>query len=163
LALEANALDTLDADLSLYDAALAESADLRAVSASPLIDPEQKSRAMAAVAEKIGCSKLGRDLIGVVARNGRASLLPSIAVEFRRLLAAHRGAKSVEIISAEPLSASDQQTILDSLAQALGGKVQAVTRVEPALIGGFIVRAGSRQFDASLRTKLSSLKLALKA
>ncbi len=163
LALEAKALDALDADFKLFDAAIAESADLRAAVASPLIDPDSKAKALVAVAAKIGCSKLGQNLIGVVAKNGRSAILPAIAAAYRRLLATHRGAREVEILSAQPLKPHELKTILDSLTQALGGKVQAVTRVDEALIGGFIVQAGSRQFDASLRTKLSSLKLALKA
>jgi F-type H+-transporting ATPase subunit delta len=163
LALAAKAEDALAADFALFEAALADSADLREAVHSPLIDSESKSKALAAVAAKIGCSKLGCDLIGVAAKNGRAGALAGIAKEYRRQLAAHRGARSVEIVSAQPLAADELKKILDGLAQALGGTVEAVTRVDESLIGGFIVQAGSRQFDASLRTKLSSLKLALKA
>lgn len=163
LARDAGGLDALEADFGKFDGAMAESADLREAVRSPLIDPDQKSAALVAVAEKIGCSKLGRDLIGVAAKNGRAALIPLIGAEYRKLLAAERGAREVEIVSAQPLKPEELQSILASLADALGGKIQAVTRVDESLIGGFIVQAGSRQFDASLRTKLSSLKLALKA
>lgn len=163
LAIDAGALDALDADLKAFDTALAESADLRAAAQSPLIDPVSKSRALVAVAKKIGCSKLGADFIGVIAQNGRAALLPAIGRSYRKLLAAHRGVSTVDIVSAQPLSQADLKAILDGLAAALGGKVEAATRVDEALIGGFIVQVGSRQFDASLRSKLSSLKQALKA
>jgi F-type H+-transporting ATPase subunit delta len=78
------------------------------------------------------------------------------------LAARHRGAKQVEIISAVALDPAQLNEISNSLSGVLGGRVEAVTRVDPSLLGGFIVQAGSRQFDASLKTKLENLKLSLK-
>jgi F-type H+-transporting ATPase subunit delta len=162
LALEAKALDALAQDFAAFDAALEQSADLRQVVASPLIAAEEKSRALVAVADKLGVSKLGRNLIGIVARNGRARELAQVGQAYRALLARHRGAKQVEIVSAKPLDKAQLDQILAGLAKSLGDKVDAVTRVDESLIGGFVVRAGSRQFDASLKSKLDALKLALK-
>jgi F-type H+-transporting ATPase subunit delta len=82
---------------------------------------------------------------------------------FRALLARHRGARQVEIVSARPLDKKQLDAILAGLAKSLGDKIDPVTHVDESLIGGFVVRAGSRQFDASLRSKLDSLKLALKS
>ncbi len=163
LALEANALDTLDKDLNLLTEAFSESADLRAAAASPLIDPEEKARAIAAVAKKIGLSQLGVNVVGAAAKNGRAGELPLIARAFRTRLAKHKGAARAEIVSAAPLSDAEFKGILDALSAALGKQVDADARVDESLIGGFIVRVGSRQFDASLKSKLASLKLALKS
>jgi F-type H+-transporting ATPase subunit delta len=163
LALESNALAALEADFARLDAAWRESADLRAVAGSPLIDPEEKARAFVAVAEKLGLSELARNLIGVAARNRRAAELPQIARAFRRRHALHRGARQAEIISAKPLAENEREEILAAIAGSLGAKVEAQTKVDDRLIGGFIVRVGSRQFDASLRAKLDSLKLALKS
>lgn len=163
LALEGKALEALEKDFGLLDAALTESADLRAAMKSPLIAPDEKAAAIVAVADKLGVSPLGRNLLGTIARNGRAAELGGVAKAFRARLAKHRGASQVEVISARPLDQKQLDTILAGVSKAVGGKVDAVTRVDESLIGGFIVRAGSRQFDASLKSKLDSLKLALKS
>lgn len=163
LALETNALAALEKDVDLLGAALKESGDLRAVAASPLIDAEAKTRALLAVAAKLGLSPMGRNTVGVIARNGRAVVLPAFVKAVKARLAAHRGSRQVEIVSAAPLSADQLQTIVTGLSRALGADVEPVTKVDPSLIGGFVARAGSRQFDASVKTKLEQLKLALKS
>jgi F-type H+-transporting ATPase subunit delta len=163
LASESGALDAIDNDLKVFAAAIADNPDLKTAASSPLIAPEEKARALTAVAEKLGLSELGRKLIGVVAINGRASELTDVAAAFARRLAAHRGTREVEIISAAPMDAAQLDSLTRELSKALGVTVQPTTRVDESLIGGFIVNAGSRQFDASIRTKLDSLKLALKA
>lgn len=163
LALEGKALEVLEKDFATFDAALAESADLRTALISPLIAADEKSRALVAVAQKLGISELGRNIIGLTAKNGRAIDLPGVAQAFRARLAKHRGASQVEVVSARPLTQPQLDSILAGVSKALGGKVDAVTRVDESLIGGFVVRAGSRQFDASLKSKLASLKLALKS
>jgi F-type H+-transporting ATPase subunit delta len=163
LAKETGALDALEKGFAAFSAAWAESADLRTAARSPLIDPQEKARALVAVAKKIGVSQLGQNLIGVVAQNRRAADLPGIAKSLRNLFARERGARQVEIVSAKPLSAQEQASIVDAIAKALGSKVQPETRVDESLIGGFIVKAGSRQFDASVKSKLDGLRLALKS
>lgn len=162
LAQEQNALETLDKDLSTLVAAFKESADLRAAAGSPLIDPVEKAKAFVAVAEKLGLSTLGKNLVGVVVQNGRASQLQAIAGAFKKKYARHRGAVRAQIISAQPLSDKEAQSITDALSAAMGKRIEADTSVDESLIGGFIVRTGSRQFDSSLKTKLANLKLALK-
>lgn len=162
LAKETNALSALERDFSLFRAAWAESADLRAVARSPLIDPMDKARALAAVAQKLGMSELGRKLIGVAAQNRRAAELPAIAAAFRTLLARERGTRRVEIVSARPLSGAEQSAIAAQLGKQLGETVEAETRIDDGLIGGFVVNVGSRQFDASIKSKLDALRLALK-
>lgn len=163
LAKEAKALDQVEQDLAKFGAAWVESADLREAARSPLIDPAEKARALAAVADKLGVSELGRKLIGVAAQNRRAAELPGIATVYRALVARERGARQAEIISARPLEAAEQAAIVDALGKRLGAKVEAETRVDESLIGGFIVRVGSRQFDASVKAKLDALRLALKS
>jgi F-type H+-transporting ATPase subunit delta len=162
LALADGALDALAKDVDLLAAALKQSADLRLAAASPVIASEEKARAFHAVARKLGLSESGCNLVGLSARNGRAGDLAGIAAALRRRIAEHKGLKRVEIVSARPLAPADLESILVGLSKELGGDVEAVTTVDESLLGGFIVRAGARQFDASLRTKLNSLKLALK-
>lgn len=162
LALEAKAVEALERDFTTFGAMVGENTDLRAALRSPLIEPGENSRALVAVAQKLGLSELGCKVIGLVAQNGRAAILPTVFQAFAKLAARHRGARQVEITSAVPLEPAQLDDLLKSLATALGGKVEAATRVDPSLLGGFIVQAGSRQFDSSLKTKLETLKLTLK-
>jgi F-type H+-transporting ATPase subunit delta len=163
LAKDAGALDAVANDLKAVKAAFIDSADLRLAAASPMFAVEDKARAFAAVAAKLGLSALGRNLVGVVVQNGRAKDLPAIADSFAALFAAHRGVKPVEVISAKPLSPGELETILAGVRDAVGGAVETVAKVDPDLIGGFIVRIGSRQYDASLKSKLETLRRAMKA
>jgi F-type H+-transporting ATPase subunit delta len=163
LAKDTKALDALEQDFAKFDAAWKESADLRAAARSPLLDPDLKAKALVAVADKLGVSTLGRNVIGVTAKNRRAGELPMIAKYFRTLLARERGARQVEVVSARPLAPAEMTAILDSLSKSLGAKIDAQSRVDDSLIGGFVVNVGSRQFDASVKSKLDALKLALKS
>ena len=162
LARDAKSLESLEQDFAKLRAAWTESSDLRAVARSPLIDPQEKARALVAVGEKLGLSELGRNIIGVVAQNRRAGELPGVASAFRTLLARHRGARRVEIVSARPLKDAEKSSIVEQLGKQLGEKVDAETRVDESLIGGFVVNVGSRQFDASVKSKLDALRLQLK-
>jgi len=162
LAKEAKSLDTVEQDFAKFSDAWKASADLRAAARSPLIEPEDKARALTAVAAKLGLSDLGRKLIGVAARNRRAAELPGVVAAFRKMVARERGARQVEIVSAKALSEGEKGAIVDALGKTLGAKVEAETSVDDSLIGGFVVRVGSRQFDASVKAKLDALRLALK-
>jgi F-type H+-transporting ATPase subunit delta len=163
LARENNALDAVEKDLLAMADAFAISADLRTAASSPLIDPAEKSKAFVAVAQKLGLSALTCKIVGVVALNRRAAELPALAKVFSRMVADHKGARQIEIISAKPLTAQERTDILAGLKKSLGAEVTASERVDESLLGGFVVRAGSRQFDASLKAKLEGLKLALKS
>lgn len=163
LAKEAKALDAVGQDFAKFSAAWKESADLRAAAGSPLIDPDEKARALTAVAKKLGASDLGRKLIGVAAQNRRAGELPAIFAAFRALVARERGARQVEIVSARPLGAAEKTVIVEALSEKLGAKVEAEASVDEGLIGGFVVRVGSRQFDASIKAKLDALRLQLRS
>jgi F-type H+-transporting ATPase subunit delta len=163
LAKEAKSLEAVEQDFDKLAAAWRESAELRGVARSPLIDPAEKARALTAVATKLGISELGRKLIGVVASNRRAAELPGIGSAYRALVALERGARQVEIVSARPLGAAEKTAIVEALGKQLGAKVEAETSVDESLIGGFVVRVGSRQFDASVKSKLDALRLQLKS
>lgn len=162
LAKEQNALEAVERDLETLEAAFRVSLDLRRAAASPLVDPEERVRALVAVAESLKLSDLARRFVGVVARNGRAGALPRIAAAYRARLAAHRGEREVEIVAAQPMPADQLERLREELSKALGVKIKANVRIDERLIGGFVARAGSRQFDASLKTKLDGLAVALK-
>lgn len=161
MARDAGQLETLEKDMTRLSAALAESADLRAVAASPVIDVAVKTRAVLTVADKLGLSPLGRNLTGVALRNGRGADLAGIAAGVREALLRHHGMVEVEVVSAHALTPDQRDQIVAGVAKSLGAKVDAKMRVDESLLGGFLVRAGSRQFDASVKSKLQSLKLAL--
>jgi F-type H+-transporting ATPase subunit delta len=163
LAKDENATSAVEQDFGRFGDAWKASSDLRDVARSPLIEPEEKAKALTAVAAKIGVSDLGRKLIGVAALNRRAGELPAIAAAYRTLVARERGARQVEIVSAKPLSDGEKNSIVDALGKTLGAKVEADASVDESLIGGFVVRVGSRQFDASIKSKLDALRLALRS
>ncbi|WP_395646615.1 F0F1 ATP synthase subunit delta [Terricaulis sp.] len=163
LAKEAKQLEAVEQDFSKFAAAWKESADLREAARSPLIEPSEKAAALTAVAAKLGISDLGRKAIGVAAQNRRAAELPAIAAAYRTLVARDRGSRQVEIVSARPLGEAEKSQIVEALGKQLGAKVEAETSVDESLIGGFVVRVGSRQFDASVKAKLDALRLALKS
>ena len=163
LAKEAKQLDAVEQDFMKFGAAWRESAELREAARSPLIEPDVKAQALTAVASKLGLSDLGRKAVGVVALNRRARELPAIAAAYRALVARERGARQVEIVSARPLRDDEKADIVAQLSKQLDAKVEAETSVDESLIGGFVVRVGSRQFDASVKAKLDALRLALKS
>jgi F-type H+-transporting ATPase subunit delta len=162
LAEQENALAAVEADLKGLEALRAESGDLRRLLKSPAFSAEDKGKALAAVAGAAGVSPLTKKFLGLIAANGRASALPAVTAAFVRLAAARRGAVAAEVVTAVPLSAAQQKGVAAALRQALGKDPELTTRVDPALLGGIRVRVGSRLFDASLKSRLDSLKFALK-
>jgi F-type H+-transporting ATPase subunit delta len=163
LAKEDNQLEAVEQDFAKFSAAWKESSELRAVARSPLIDPVEKARALVAVAEKIGVSELGRKAIGAITQNRRAAELPGIASAYRALVARERGARQVEVIFARQPGEQEKNAVVEALGKQLGAKVEAEISVDESLIGGFVARVGSRQFDASVKAKLDALRLALKS
>ncbi|MGD9979197.1 MAG: ATP synthase F1 subunit delta [Hyphomonadaceae bacterium] len=163
LAKEAKELEAVEQDFAKFAAAWKESAELRSVARSPLIDPVEKAKALVAVAEKIGLSELGRKAVGAIAQNRRAAELPAIAASYRALVARDRGARQVEVIFARRPAEQEKNAVIDALGKQLGAKVEAEISVDESLIGGFVARVGSRQFDASVKAKLDALRLALKS
>ncbi|MGD9968544.1 MAG: ATP synthase F1 subunit delta [Hyphomonadaceae bacterium] len=163
LAKEAKQLDVVEADFGKLATAWRGSAQLRDVARSPLIDPAEKAGALVAVAERIGVSELGRKAIGAVVQNRRAAELPAIAAAYRALVARDRGARQVEVIFARQPAEQEKEAVIGALGKQLGAKVEAEISVDESLIGGFVARVGSRQFDASVKAKLDALRLALKS
>ena len=163
LAKDAKQLEAVEQDFVKFAAAWKESADLRDAARSPLIDPQEKAAALSAVAAKLGASDLGRKAIGVAAQNRRAAELPAIASAYRALVARERGARQVEVVFARQPGEQEKNAVVAALGEKLGAKVEAEISVDESLIGGFVARVGSRQFDASVKAKLDALRLALKS
>jgi len=162
LAEAADALSAVEADLDGLQAARLESGELRRFLASPTFDSDQKGRVLGAVAEAGKAHPLTRKFLGLLAANNRASALPAVAAAFKRLAAEKRGAVAAEVTTALPLSAAQKKGVAAALRRSLGKDPEITARVDPSILGGLKVRVGSRLFDASLKSKLDSLKFALK-
>lgn len=162
LAKDEKKIPAVEADLKSLKAMRADSADLRTLLASPGFSAEAKGKGLAALAKKAGFNALTLKFLGFVSAQGRAAALPAIITSFERLSAAHRGVVSAEVVTALPMSAAQAKSVAAALRQALGKDPEIETRVDPAILGGLKVRVGSRLFDASLKSKLDSLKFALK-
>lgn len=163
LASEQDEVDAVAGDLDRFEAMLAESDDLRRLVRSPVFTPDDQLKAVGAVLDKAGIVGLVASFVRLAAKNRRLFAVPSMIRGFRRLVAAYRGETTADVTSAHPLSAEHEAALKEALKGAAGGKtVHINASVDPALIGGLVVKLGSRMIDNSIRTKLNSLKIALK-
>lgn len=162
LALEGKAVAGVEADLAGFERMLAGSADLDRLIKSPVFSAEDQERAVAAVVARAGIGGLAGNFLKVVARNRRLFAVPAMIRAFRRIAAEQRGEISAEVTSAHPLSSAQQDELKATLKGVAGKDVAISVTVDPTLLGGLIVKIGSRQIDTSLKTKLNSLKIALK-
>jgi len=162
LALEEGAVDSVTADLDRFQVMLDESEDLKRFVLSPVFSAEDQLKAIAALSEKAGISGFFANFLKVVARNRRLFALPGMIKAFRIIAANQRGEISAEVTSAHALSAEQENELKAALKGVTGKDVAIAVTVDPSILGGLIVKVGSRQIDTSLRTKLSTLKLALK-
>ncbi len=163
LADNAKSLDQVAQDLTDFRKMANESAELSRLLASPVIGRDLQSKALLAVLDAAGIKGLTRSFVGTVAANGRARELIAMATAFLAELASRRGETTASVTSAVPLSPQQLQQLSDSLRSVLGGaKVSIDARVEPEILGGLVVKVGSRLFDSSIRSKLQRLQLAMK-
>lgn len=156
------ALDAVAADLKTLQTMIGESDDLVRLIRSPVISREAQSKAMGALLAKAGCGALTKKFIGLVARNRRLFALPAMIEAFGRILAARRGEMTAVVTAATPLAARQAEALGASLEKAVGRKVAVDVKVDPAILGGLVVKVGSRMVDSSLKTKLQQLRLAMK-
>ena len=157
-----NELDRVADDLRGLKTVLDESEDLRRLIRNPVFTRDQQAGAMAAILAKAGVSDLSRRFVMVVAQNRRLFALPQIITAYLNVLAKRRGEVRADVTAAQELSEAQQGRLLESLRASVGSKVQVDVKVDPSLIGGMIVKVGSRMVDTSLRTKLQKLQLAMK-
>lgn len=162
LALESNAVVAVEADLGRFEALIEGSDDLRRLIYSPVFSADDQLKAIATIADKAKIGGLVGNFLRVVAQNRRLFVLPGIIRAFRIVAAEHRGEAAAEVTSAHALSAAQEKELKAALKSVAGKDVSITVTVDPSLLGGMVVRIGSRQIDTSLKTKLNSLKLALK-
>ncbi len=141
---------------------VASSPELQRLVKSPVFSADDQLRAISALLQKAGITGVVANFIRLAAKNRRLFAVPDMIREFRKLVARHRGEVSAEVTSAEALSDKHIALLKQVLAEKLGKDVELEHKIDPSLIGGLIVRVGSRMIDTSLKTKLNSLKLAMK-
>jgi F-type H+-transporting ATPase subunit delta len=163
LAREQNAVDAIKADLDRFDTLLQDNPDLLRLVRSPVFSSEEQSRAITAVLERSGIGGFAASFIKLAAQNRRLFAVRDMVRAFRQLAARHRGEVTADVTVADRLAEHHLAALKDALGAVTGGKDVALdVRVDPAIIGGIVVKLGSRMVDASLRTKLNAIKLAMK-
>jgi F-type H+-transporting ATPase subunit delta len=162
LSLEEHATDAVRADLDRLDALISGSPDLQRLVRSPVFTAEEQTRALSAVLEKAGIDGLSARFLQVVSSNRRLFAVREIIRGFRTLVATHRGETSATVTVAEKPSEAHLAAIKDALKTVTKKDVQVEVKVDPSIIGGLIVKLGSRMVDTSLRTKLNAIKHAMK-
>lgn len=162
LAESQGALDQVAGDLKTLKAMVRASADLRRLLDSPVLTRAETGKAIAALAEAAKFASLTANFLGLLAKNRRLFSLIGVIDAYLGRLAAKRGEVSAHVASAVPLSQAQQDALVSSLKSAFGGNVAVDVTVDPALLGGMVVKVGSRMVDSSLKTKLQHLKLAMK-
>ena len=162
LALEQRALDPIKADLDRFDAMIEASPDLKRLVRSPVFSAEEQENALAAILQKAGIGGLTAKFIGLVAKNRRLFAIGGMVRAFRALVSRHKGETRAEVTVAEPLSENHLSALKAALKSTAQKEVALDIRIDPAILGGLIVKLGSRMVDASLKTKLNSIKLAMK-
>jgi F-type H+-transporting ATPase subunit delta len=162
LARDENKLGAVEASLGTVKQALAESADLRALASSPVVGRDAAGKAIGGVAGLLGLDPLTTNFLGVLAENRRLGTLSAIIRDFNQLAARHRGEVSAEVVSAHGLDDGQIASLKTRLKSMVGSEVAVDLKVDPSILGGLIVRLGSRQIDGSIRTKLNTLAQAMK-
>lgn len=163
LAREDGSLPRIEADVDALDRALGESAELRDLIASPVYSREEQGRAIGALARAMGLGATTSNLLLLMAQKRRLFVLPQLVRALRARLARERGEVAAEVVSAQPLSPDQQARLEATLSQAEGRRVKVTARVDQGLIGGLVVRLGSRMIDTSVRAKLGRLQNMMRA
>ena len=162
LARDQRQIEAVGKSLDALNQALADSKDFSELVASPLVSREEAGKAFAALAPQLGLDPITTSFVGVLARNGRKGQLRNVIRAFRRLSAEHRGETTADVITARPLNDDQLAQLRQQLRARAGRDVNIDAEVDPSILGGIVVKLGSQQIDASIRTKLNRLAQAMK-
>ena len=163
LADERRALDEVASDLRELRSMLLGSVDFLRLIRSPVLTRQEQGNAIGVIAERAHLSSLVRNFLAVVAANRRLFAVPAMVEAFLVRLAARRGEVTAQVTAARPLSEAQREALDDQLRRSVGGRISVDVRVDPGLIGGIVVKLGSRMVDASIESKLRRLQLVMKA
>ena len=162
LADERRTFDEVASDLRQLRTMLAASVDLSRLVRSPILTRGEQGKGISALAAQAGFSPLVGDFLAVVAKNRRLFAIPAMIEAYLEKLAERRGEITAEVVAARPLSDTQLAMLSEQLRRSVGRRVSVDARVDSGLIGGMIVKVGSRMVDGSLRSKLQRLQLAMK-
>jgi F-type H+-transporting ATPase subunit delta len=162
LADERKALDAVADDLKALRAMIRDSVDLRRLIRSPVLSRGAQAKGIAALAAQAQISPLTLNFLGLLAQNRRLFALPEIIESYLHRLAEKRGEVTAHVLTAQELSPAQREAVNEQLRRAIGSKVAVDVEIDPSLLGGLVVKVGSRMVDASLRSKLHRLQLAMK-
>ncbi|MBO9474471.1 F0F1 ATP synthase subunit delta [Shimia sp. R10_1] len=162
IAQENNALSELESSLEGLGAAVADSADLRDLINSPLVSREDQGAAITAVAQKIGVQEVLVNVLGLMAQKRRLFVLPQLIAHLQAMLADHKGEVTAEVTTAKALTKTQSEKLAKTLAARVGKDVKIDATVDESLVGGLVVKVGSKMIDTSIRSKLASLQNAMK-
>lgn len=162
LAADEKAVAPLESDVDALDAALADSADLRDLIASPLYSREDQAAAITAIAGKMGLTALTANTLALMAANRRLFVVPQLIAELRARIAAAKGEVTADVTSAVALSDAQAANLAETLKASVGKTVKLNVAVDPSLIGGLVVKVGSKMIDTSVKSRLASLQNAMK-
>ena len=162
LARDQRQIEAVGNSLDALSQALLDSKDFAELVSSPLVSRKDAGKTFAAVAPQLNLDRITANFLGVLARNGRKGDLRSVIRAFRRLAAEHRGETTADVVTARPLN-DDQLAALRAQLRARAGRDVAIdASADPTILGGIVVKLGSQQIDASIRTKLNRLASAMK-
>jgi F-type H+-transporting ATPase subunit delta len=162
LATEEDDLAALERDVEALSAALAESADLRALIASPIVSRDDQGRAIAAIAEAMDLTLTMRQSLGLMAERRRLFVLPQLVAALRAQIAAAKGEITADVVSAAPLDKEQARRLTEVLSASTGKAIRLNATVDESLIGGLVVKVGSKMIDTSIRSRLAALHTAMK-
>ncbi len=162
LASETDALAQTEQDMEALGQALEASDDLRTLLTTPIYTRDEQGRAMASVTEAMDLSALVRNVVGLMASKRRLFVLGDMIGIFAKLMAEHRGEVTAEVTAARALSDAQQTALVSTLKAAIGREVKLNVAVDEEIIGGLVVRVGSKMIDTSIRSKLASLQNAMR-
>ena len=162
LARDARQIESVGNSLDALGAALLDSKDFNELVTSPLVSRDEAGKAFAALAPALGVDPITANFLGVLARNGRKNELRAVIRAYRRLAAEHRGETTAEIVTARTLNDDQLAALKQQLRARAGRDVNIDATVDPDILGGIVVKLGSQQIDASIRTKLNRLAQAMK-
>ena len=162
LASEAGTLDQTEADLKALGAALEESPELGNLMRDAIYTRDQQSTSMSAIGDKMGLSQLVKNVIGLMAAKRRLFAVPELIRVFEALMAEHRGEVTAEVTAARPMSDAQSNALVEQIKSATGREVKLNVAVDESIIGGLIVKVGSKMIDSSIRSRLTNLQNAMK-
>jgi F-type H+-transporting ATPase subunit delta len=163
LARDQRQIPQVEADLTKFQTLLDGNPDLVRLVRSPVFSTKEQSHALSAILAKAGMTGLAANFLNLLAKNRRLFAASEMIKSFRAIAARERGEVSAEVTSAHALTDAQSAALNEMLKATAGGKsINLRTIVDPTLLGGLIVKIGSRMVDSSIRTKLSTLKVAMK-